>query len=224
MKQLLIFIPFLWFINISYSQDIGYLKYYFYIFGIRAGEADLKITNSQDYIFITSKVKTYPGLTLIVNVDDKVVSKVDKEFLKTLQRDTVSVGKSFRDTNTVIFDREKGLIFIDSLSFGTITFSNTNDTINDLATEVLRTMNWSKLPEKLTLNFLEITNTRYITLIKQKGLKYKIQEIKDAYIELTNINNKFVFYKAQIPVFYIFPFGNIGLYTELADFSFNSKN
>ncbi|MGB9621682.1 MAG: hypothetical protein ACPL4C_04505, partial [Brevinematia bacterium] len=186
MKQLLIFIPFLWFINISYSQDIGYLKYYFYIFGIRAGEADLKITNSQDYIFITSKVKTYPGLTLIVNVDDKVVSKVDKEFLKTLQRDTVSVGKSFRDTNTVIFDREKGLIFIDSLSFGTITFSNTNDTINDLATEVLRTMNWSKLPEKLTLNFLEITNTRYITLIKQKGLKYKIQEIKDAYIELTN--------------------------------------
>lgn len=217
MKKLIVIFIFSSIFSTFYGKDINYLKYYFSVFGIRAGEAEVKIEPFENYIIANSKVKTYPGLNLVVNLDDKVISKIDKKSLKTLQRDTVSVGRSLKDTNIVIFDRDKTNVIIDSLKFGKIVFPNTNDTINDLPTEILRVMNWDNVPEKLTVNFLEVTNTRYITLTRLKGLRYTVQEIKNAYIELTNIGDKFIFYRAEIPVFYLFPFGDIGLYVELGE-------
>lgn len=207
----------------SYSfADVEFLKYYFSVLGIRAGEATVNIKITDTNIFILSKVKTYPGLRLFVNVDDTVKSYIDKESLKTLKRDTLSVGQSLMDTNVVIFDRKNGDVFIDSVLFGKLYIYNTNDSINDLATEILRATKWNSLPTEISLNFLEITNTRFITLQKQKGNRFLVQQIKDAYIEMTNINNTFIFYKANIPVFYLFPFGNISLYVELSEVKFSA--
>lgn len=209
--------------NFNTFGNVEYLKYYFSILGIRAGEATMRIyypTQSNPTVRIFSKVKTYSGVKLFVNVDDSVTSIVDAKTLKTLRRNTLSIGTSLRDTNTVIFDRPNREIIIDSVLFGKILIHNTNDSINDLATEILKAMNWEKLPSNLEVNFLEITNTRYLTLIKQDNSRFYIKEIKDAYIEFTNVNGITIFHKANIPVFYLFPFGNIGLYVELSEVKF----
>lgn len=222
MRQLVVII-FMFSYFVRCFAEVEYLKYYFSVLGIRAGEAKMSIyypNNSNPNVRIFSKVKTYSGVRLFVNVDDSVTSIIDAKTLKTLRRDTLSTGSSLKDTNTAIFDRNNKEIIIDSVMFGRIFIHNTNDYINDLATEILKSMNWKTLPSSLEVNFLEITNTRFLTLIRQDGTRFSIKEIKDAYIEFTNINNTFIFYKANIPVFYLFPFGNIGLYVELSEFKF----
>lgn len=222
MRQLVVII-FMFSYFVRCFGEVEYLKYYFSVLGIRAGEAKMSIyypNDSNPNVKIFSKVKTYSGIRLFVNVDDSVTSIIDAKTLKTLRRDTLSTGSSLKDTNTAIFDRNNKEIIIDSVMFGRIFIHNTNDYINDLATEILKSMNWKTLPSFIEVNFLEITNTRFLTLVRQKGMKFYVKEIKDAYIEFTNINDTFLFYKANIPVFYLFPFGNIGLYVELGEFKF----
>ncbi|MEN2998195.1 MAG: hypothetical protein ABDH28_04090 [Brevinematia bacterium] len=199
---------------------VKHLKYTFSVMGIRAGEATVSVVRNESNLIVTSKVKTYPGLKLVVDVDDIVKSYIELPSLRTLRRDTLSVGGSFKDTNSVIFDREKKDIVIESVVFGKIYIHNTNDSINDLVTEVLKVTHWDSVPTEVKLNFLEVTNTRPITLQRHKGNKFTIKEIKDAYIEITNIGGNYTFSKADIPIFYLFPFGNIGLSVELVKVKF----
>lgn len=223
MKQVVFIVCFFLYFCSAFGE-VEYLKYHFSVFGIRAGEATMRVFNPTQSdpttIRVVSKVKTYSGVKLFVNVNDTVTSIIDSRTLRTLRRNTLSVGNSLRDTNTAIFDRDNREITIESVLFGKILIHNTNDSVNDLATEILRSMNWKTLPSTIEIHFLEITNTRYMTLVKQDGAKFYVKEIKDAYVEFTNINDTIIFYRANIPVFYLFPFGNIGLYVELSEVKF----
>lgn len=203
----------------GYSQ-ITQLKYYFSVLGIRSGEAIVSIRQTTTNIFITSRVKTYPGVGIFVSIDDTVRSYIDRNTLKTIRRDTLSLGGSFKDTNTAIFDRTNSLILIDSVKFGRIEIYNTNNIVNDLATEVYRRTVDSNIPKEFGVAFLEVTNARFITLSNQTGYRFLIKEVNDSFVEFTNMNNYLVLSKASIPVFYVFPFGNISLYIELANVSF----
>jgi len=193
------------------------LKYYFSILGVRAGEAVLKIERSETNIEVDSRIKTYPGTKIFVYADDLVISHIDTKTLKTVRRESYSVEKDLKDTNFVFFDRDKNEVIVNSIFFGDKVIFNTNDTINDLATEIIRAMYWNELPKEFFVNFLEVTNSRYISFTKSKGYRYKINGIDGGYIELTNIDNYYVFSKANIPVFYLFPFGNISIYVELGE-------
>ncbi len=192
-----------------------FLKYYFSILGIRAGEAKVSIERSETNIKVISTIKTYPGTRPFVYADDLVISHIDPNTLRTVMRESYSVEKDLKDTNFVFFDRERNLVVVDSIFFGDAVIYNTNDTINDLATEIIRAMYWEKLPDEFSVNFLEVTNSRYISFSKVKDARYMINGIKGGYIELTNIGGYYVFSKANIPVFYLFPFGNISIYVEL---------
>ncbi|MCS7299862.1 MAG: hypothetical protein RMJ37_07925 [Spirochaetia bacterium] len=203
----------------GYSQ-VTQLKYYFSVLGIRSGEAIIKVQQTTTNIIITSKIKTYPGIGVFVSVDDTVRSYIDKNTLKTIRRDTISLGGSFKDTNSAVFDRTNNLIVIDSVKFGRIEIYNTNDIINDLATEVYRRTLGTNIHKQFEVAFLEVTNARFITLSNQTGYMFLIKEVNDSFVEFTNMNNYLVLNKASIPVFYVFPFGNISLYVELASIGF----
>lgn len=211
------------FLNTLSFGDVEFLKYRFSILGIRAGEANVFFDFKGTNIVITSRIKTYPGVRLFINVNDVVVSHVDRGTLKTLRRDVWSEGESFKDTNFAVFDREKGEIFIQSAVLGKVYIHNTNDSVNDLATEVFKATYWDKLPSEVTVNFLEVTNVRSITLKRHKKGRFLVKEIKDAYVELTNVGGRYIFSRADIPVLYLFPFGNIGIYVELSDVGFSSR-
>jgi hypothetical protein len=204
---------------VSYYSFAGsepkFLKYYFSILGIRAGEANVNIERSETNIKAISTIKTYPGTKPFVYADDLVISYIDPKTLRTIKRESYSVEKDLKDTNFVFFDRGKNLVIVDSIFFGDTVIYNTNDTINDLATEIIRAMYWEKLPDEFFVNFLEVTNSRYISFSRMKGTRYRINGIKGGYIELTNIGGYYIFSKANIPVFYLFPFGDISIYVEL---------
>ncbi|MCX8029727.1 MAG: DUF3108 domain-containing protein [Brevinematales bacterium] len=220
MKQLFVVLFFVLFFLGSVDGQVKFLKYEFSVLGVKAGEATVRIRNTQTNVVVSSKIKTYSGVRLFVNVDDNVVSYIEPNTLRTLKREVISVGNSLRDTNITVFYRDRQDILIDSLLFGKIYIHNTNDSINDLATEIYKAMDLRSLPSEFSVNFLEVTNTRFITLSNQVGGRFLIKEIKGAYVEFTNINSLNIFSRASVPVFYLFPFGNISLYVELKEISF----
>ncbi|MFN4245758.1 MAG: hypothetical protein ACK4F9_06390 [Brevinematia bacterium] len=213
----LLWLVFFWlvFVGVSFSE-IKFLKYYISILGIRAGEVVINFSQKSNIIISHSVIKTYPVILLSVNMD--TVSYIDADSLKTTKMITLNTGRSFKDTNVVVFDRKNKSVIIDSAVFGKIYVDDTNSSANDLSAEIIRATRWNSLPSEFSLTFVETTNTRTLGFTLQNKMTYYMDRVKDGYIEFTNINNMFVFYKANVPIFYLFPFGNISFYLELSEF------
>ena len=221
MRKFYFCLVFLVFVFGNAFSEIKFLKYYISILGIRAGEVSINFSYESNVILSHSIIKTYPGILISVNMDTK--SYIDAELLRTIKMYTVSTGMSFKDTNVVIFDRENKNVVIDSQVFGKIYVNDTNNTANDLSVQIYKSTKWTSLPQEFSINFVETTNTKMLTFSLSEKMRYTIREVKDGYIEFTNINGSFVFYKANVPIFYLFPFGNISFYLELSKYSFSEK-
>lgn len=220
------FIPFFIFIfcllvtfySFSGELKIAEMGFQFSILGINTGEAKIEIYDTKDSFKVESTLFSYPLANVFMTLDDKVISFVDKTNLFTYYTKRYLRESKVIDTNEIFFQRDKKIIKVESIYFGSTNILDEENKISDLPGEFLRIGFMKQIPSNFSIHFVDVTNVHNLYFEETERWFFVVTNVKGGYVVVTNIGGLNILKEANIPVIYIPPFGNISVKVQLKYF------